>query len=196
MEAAQVVEQGLKLTSLDRLRMAARRQFVEEGYDKTRPQDIAREAGLANGTFYIHFHDKKAAFLDFAENAQSELIGEFTRQLEGVVGREQRWYVIFSVMEHFSQQNPGLLEAAFMDPLMIAPQDADAWRLYDRIGRFVMEALKERSEKLSTDYDLEMVSHAICGMVRHAMIFAARKGMDKEKMISDLISLIDKGLYR
>ncbi len=53
---------------------AARRLFVDNGYDATRPQDIARAAGVANGTFYLHFQDKEAVFLAFAEQAQDELV--------------------------------------------------------------------------------------------------------------------------
>ncbi|MDH5736906.1 MAG: TetR/AcrR family transcriptional regulator, partial [Gammaproteobacteria bacterium] len=121
MEAAQLLPPQTKRSSLERLRLAARQLFVEDGYDKTRPQDIARLAGLANGTFYLHFKDKKAAFLDFSERAQSDLIQELRVGLDGITGREHRWRVIFAVMETFSERHPGVLEAAFMDPVMIAP---------------------------------------------------------------------------
>lgn len=182
-----------KLTSLARLRLAAQKLFVEKGYDETRPQDIAREAGLANGTFYLHFNDKKDAFLDFAGEAQKRLISQFRSELEGVEGREKRWRVIFAVMEDYANRHPGVLEVAFLDPVFIAPHDEDAWQLYDRMGQFIFKSMNENIH--SADYDLELVSHAICGMMRHAMIYCARKGVNKEKMVSDLIKLIDKGMY-
>src|ERR1700742_2024274 len=59
--------------SLERLKRAARKLFVERGYHATRPQDIAREAGLGHGTFYLHFPDKRACFLAFVEEARAEL---------------------------------------------------------------------------------------------------------------------------
>ena len=58
---------------LARLKLAARKLFVERGYDATRPQDIAREAGLGHGTFYLHYPDKRACFLSFVEDARQEL---------------------------------------------------------------------------------------------------------------------------
>src|ERR1700748_3077961 len=62
-----------KPESLARLKQAARKLFVERGYDATRPQDIAREAGLGHGTFYLHYPDKRACFLAFVEDARAEL---------------------------------------------------------------------------------------------------------------------------
>ena len=54
--------------SLAKLKRAARKLFVERGYHATRPQDIAREAGLGHGTFYLHYPDKKACFLAFVDD--------------------------------------------------------------------------------------------------------------------------------
>src|SRR5256885_16837076 len=62
-----------KPESLAKLKKAARKLFVERGYDATRPQDIAREAGLGHGTFYLHYPDKRACFLSFVEDARLEL---------------------------------------------------------------------------------------------------------------------------
>ena len=55
-----------KPESLVRLKLAARKLFVERGYDATRPQDIAREAGLGHGTFYLHYPDKRACFFSLS----------------------------------------------------------------------------------------------------------------------------------
>ncbi|MFP6807780.1 MAG: TetR/AcrR family transcriptional regulator [Pseudomonadales bacterium] len=187
-------EQAIKRsgTSLDKLREGSRKLFVEEGYDNTRPQDIARESGLANGTFYIHFKDKKAAFLDFAEQAQSELLNEFSSKLSGVSANRDRWRTICRTVVEFSSDHPGLLQAAFLDPVLIAPNDEHAWRLYDRLGHLVKMAMSDHCS--SPEFDTELISHALCGMLRHAMVFASRKNIDREKMIDDLSLFIDRGL--
>src|SRR5215475_12024811 len=62
-----------KPESLFKIKSAARKLFVERGYDATRPQDIAREAGLGHGTFYLHYPDKRACFLAFVEEAREEM---------------------------------------------------------------------------------------------------------------------------
>ena len=77
-------------SSLAKLRRSAHKLFVKRGYHGTRPQDIARDAGVANGTFYLHFGDKKEAFLDFAEQSQNVLVSQYELRLAGVAGRRDR----------------------------------------------------------------------------------------------------------
>jgi len=182
--------------SLVRLREAARMLFVAQGYHSTRPQDIAREAGLGNGTFYLHFRDKKEAFLDFAAEAQRELLEQLRAALQGVNGPRRRLRAMFGVIADFSVTHPGVLQAAFLDPVFVAPDDTNAWHMYDRMGRFVNMVLVNANAQGSIygDYDLELMGHAMCGMLRHAMIYASRKGVDRERMIDMLALFIDRGL--
>ena len=93
--------------SLERLRKAARTLFVRDGYHPTRPQDIARQAGLANGTFYLHFKDKRAAFLDFAAQVQGELLEAYRLRLESVTDPRGRLRVIFNTVVDFATRHPG-----------------------------------------------------------------------------------------
>jgi len=44
------------------LLVAARRCFVERGYHDTKVDDIVAAAGVAKGTFYLYFPDKRSAF--------------------------------------------------------------------------------------------------------------------------------------
>ena len=180
--------------TLQRLRDSARELFVRVGYHETRPQDIARNAGVANGTFYLHFNDKNSAFLDFAEQAQTELIDCQIENLEGVQGHRARWRVVIETIINFGFEHPGILNAAFLDPVLIAPHNDEAWRMYDRLGAMVKMVLAESTPEVSGDYDLEMVSHAICGMLRHALTYSVRKQLDLDKLIDDLSLFIDRGL--
>lgn len=47
-----------------RLVQAGQRLFSEEGYHRTSSKKIAREAGVATGSFYNHFPDKKQLLLE------------------------------------------------------------------------------------------------------------------------------------
>src|SRR5579859_4790851 len=79
-----------KPESLAKIKKAARKLFVERGYHATRPQDIAREAGLGHGTFYLHYPDKRACFLAFVEEARRELGEQVRGRLMPGAGLEER----------------------------------------------------------------------------------------------------------
>jgi AcrR family transcriptional regulator len=58
---------------------AARDVFARRGYNQTTIDDIVAHAGVARGTFYLYFDDKRAVF--------SELIDRFAAQLTGAIQR-------------------------------------------------------------------------------------------------------------
>ncbi len=176
--------------TLPRLREAARHLFVSRGYHETRPQDIARRAGVANGSFYLHFADKQAAFLDFAEQAQNELIDLFRERLQDLTGSRDRWWTVCAALLDFGESHRGVLQAAFIDPVFIAPNNDDAWRMYERLGQLVEAAVLE----VEADYDNQLISHGLCGFLRHAMIYASRREMDKEQLLDNISLFIDRGL--
>jgi AcrR family transcriptional regulator len=57
----------------------ARDAFAKRGYHQTTIDDIVAQAGVARGTFYLYFEDKRAVF--------SELIDRFAVQITQVIQR-------------------------------------------------------------------------------------------------------------
>jgi AcrR family transcriptional regulator len=53
---------------------AARRQFMEQGIAGTAVSDIVREAGVAQGTFYLYFQTKDAAVDAVMEEIADEMV--------------------------------------------------------------------------------------------------------------------------
>lgn len=70
-----------KPSSQDRLLKAAATVFGSRGYHAARVSDIVAEAGVAQGTFYLHFEGKEAIFLrlidDFFGGLLVETLGRF-----------------------------------------------------------------------------------------------------------------------
>jgi AcrR family transcriptional regulator len=57
---------------------AAMDEFIARGYAATRLDDVARRAGVAKGTIYLHFKDKEALFQELIRTALVPLIGRLT----------------------------------------------------------------------------------------------------------------------
>ncbi|WP_051362287.1 TetR/AcrR family transcriptional regulator [Solimonas soli] len=83
---------------------AARRCFIEQGYDAITIRDVIRASGLAAGTFYNYFPDKEAVFRALTDVRLAHL--------------EQRI--------HASRQHAATIEAFFHDAYLGALQEVQA----------------------------------------------------------------------
>jgi AcrR family transcriptional regulator len=80
-----VVSAELPLIKLNRAERAAERrqaiieaameEFISRGFAATRLDDIARRAGVAKGTIYLHFKDKESMFEELIRTAIVPLVG-------------------------------------------------------------------------------------------------------------------------
>src|SRR4051795_13349265 len=50
-------------------------EFIARGFSATRLDDVAKRAGVAKGTIYLHFEDKEALFQELIRTALVPLIG-------------------------------------------------------------------------------------------------------------------------
>src|ERR1700753_1787895 len=115
-----------KADSLERIKRAARKLFVERGYHATRPQDIAREAGLGHGTFYLHYPDKRACFLSFVEDARQALDVHLRHHRAGTQTLEERIGATLRAIYDYADSHPGVLRAATTDAAMIDAEGEQA----------------------------------------------------------------------
>lgn len=66
---------------------AAELVFGERGYEGASISDITRAAGVALGTFYVYFPDKKALFVEVVENLGERLRHALRRAIGGAPSR-------------------------------------------------------------------------------------------------------------
>ena len=185
-----------KPESLARLKQAARKLFVERGYDATRPQDIAREAGLGHGTFYLHYPDKRACFLSFVEDARQELDAHLCARRQPGATLEQRIATMLTGMYDYSDRHPGLLRAALTDECVIDAEGAQARPLVMQWGDEWAEMIREavREGKASPSYNAEIIGQAIVGALHQTGREAQRSGRCREELVKNLTSFLTKAL--
>jgi len=63
---------------------AAIRVFAHNGYFNSKVADIAREAGVADGTVYLYFKSKEEILHSIFDRSMGEAIADGRKQLEGV----------------------------------------------------------------------------------------------------------------
>jgi AcrR family transcriptional regulator len=62
---------------------AARKCFIERGYETTRMSDISRESGLSKGGIYFHFESKMHVFISLVDDEYETSMTELAEVAEG-----------------------------------------------------------------------------------------------------------------
>lgn len=141
---------------------AARRCFLEHGYESVTIRDVIRLSGLAAGTFYNYFPDKEAVFRALIDETAREA-GERThaarlrgQTLEAFVADGFRAYFELLVEDRgtfeLMRRNAGTIRAMFDVPGIAAVIDQLAGDLRDGIAA-----------GLVPDHDTELMAAAMSG---------------------------------
>jgi AcrR family transcriptional regulator len=185
-----------KPESLAKIKRAARKLFVERGYHATRPQDIAREAGLGHGTFYLHYPDKRACFLAFVDDAREELDGYLRARRQPGQTLEQMIAGALHAIFEYSESHPGVLNAAMTDEAIIDAEGVAAKPLLDRWGLDWGQTLRELAADghAFSGYDSEIVGNAILGAIHQTASEGARSGRNREAVVKNLTRFLVRAL--
>jgi AcrR family transcriptional regulator len=185
-----------KPESLAKLKEAGRRLFVERGYHATRPQDIAREAGLGHGTFYLHFPDKRACFLDFVEDARQELDSFLRERVAAYETLEELIAGTLHAIYEYTETHPGVLNAAMTDELVIDAEGVQAVPLLQRWGADWADTIRAavKQHRIADIYDPDIVGQAILGAIHQTAVEGARAGRSRQAVVRNLTRFLVRAL--
>jgi AcrR family transcriptional regulator len=132
--------QARSRATCEALLVAARQVFAERGFDEAQTPEIAERAGVAVGTFYRYFKDKRAAFVEMIAHHLARVHAEVSEQLEPVRSRQSDTRAVvdhaLSVLARHMREYPGLQRVY----LEMSLRDEEVARLRARF-----EALGERT---------------------------------------------------
>jgi AcrR family transcriptional regulator len=98
----------------DRILQAARRLFASQGFDGTTTRELAEKAGVAEGTLFRHFSNKKAILVEVATEGWVEILTDLLTELSEMgsykavaqVMRRRMWDM---------QKNADMMKVCFME---------------------------------------------------------------------------------
>lgn len=185
-----------KPESLGKIKSAARKLFVERGYDATRPQDIAREAGLGHGTFYLHYPDKRACFLAFVEEARTEMDDHIRGALRPGQELEETIAATLNAICDYSDLHPGVLRTAMTDAAMIDTGKGSHRPLTAHWGeewsRIIRGAVAQG--KVCQSYHAGIIGQAVAGALQQAALDCARSQQCRKMLADNLTRFVVRAL--
>jgi len=171
---------------------------VAQGYDAIGPPDIAEAAGLAAGTFYLYFQDKRDAFLAFSEQAAEELM-EHIRAASGSQRdfRERLRCSLLAIVS-YSEANPGVLRAAFADATVLASGLPQGAGLRERLAARLADDLRAgvAAGRLRDPLDADLVAFGMVGFIAHAFARSAERGEEPQLLVDAVTGFLAAGMSR
>ena len=98
----------------NRILEAARRLFAKQGFDGTTTRDLAQAAGVAEGTLFRHFVNKKAILVEVATQGWIEILTDLLTELSEMGSYKAVAQVMRNRMWNL-QKNSDLMRVCFME---------------------------------------------------------------------------------
>ncbi len=121
-----------------RILQAAQRLFANQGYDGTTTRDLAQAAGVAEGTLFRHFANKKAILIEVATQGWIEILTDLLTELSEMGSYKAVAQVMRRRMWNF-QKNADMMRVCFMEA-QFHPE------LRDRIQSEVIDKMSDVAE--------------------------------------------------
>ncbi len=101
-------------SSRSRILKAAQRLFATQGFDGTTTRDLAQAAGVAEGTLFRHFANKKAILIEVATQGWVEILTDLLTELSEMASYKAVAQVMRRRMWNF-QKNADMMRVCFME---------------------------------------------------------------------------------
>ena len=175
----------------------ARDVFAKKGYHAAKIDDIVAAAGVARGTFYLYFHDKRAIFEELCTRFFQKIAMAVSRidvgsEVEAqVVGNATRIIDVFL-------SDPGMAKILLTDAMGLDIEfDRRLLAFYADLESLLEESLKEgQSLGLVQPGDVRVYAHFILGGLKEVVLQFTRSPVpvDREAAVREIYAILSRGV--
>ena len=160
--AAVSAERGPAATRAQ-LRQAGQALFAERGLHGVTTHDIARAAGVAAGTFYLHYPDKRALFAEIAHHAIALLRQRLETATAPAPDLRSAVPALSKALVAFAEEHREIVRILFSRDRDAAAVEAD---VLDELARAIAQVRRARIEngQQPAYLDPDVLSQAMVGM--------------------------------
>ncbi|HLL52607.1 MAG TPA: TetR/AcrR family transcriptional regulator [Myxococcaceae bacterium] len=176
------------------LLQAAEAVFGEKGFAEASISEITQRAGVAQGTFYVHFTDKKSIFVELVEELGTRMRTELAKATHGLTDRMQIERAGFRAFLTFSSGHRQLYrivhQAEFVDPAVFR---AYYQRMADGYVRGLSQAMDAGQIRRM---DPERLAYCLMGIADFLgmrwVLWEPKASVDE--VLEDAMALLQRGL--
>ncbi len=174
---------------------AAEEVFGEYSYDRASISEITRRAGVAQGTFYVYFEDKRGAFVQLVRDLNRGLRRHIANAVSGIEDRIEMERVGLKAFFEFTSEHRALYkvvrEAEFVD------EDIYRWH-YWKLGQAYARGLESamRAGQIRGDISPDNLAWMLMGI---AELLGSRWVIlehtpPPDRVVDEVMAFISRGL--
>lgn len=163
---------------------AARDTFARRGYHQATIDDIVVEAGVARGTFYLYFEDKRAVFSDLIERFSERITAAIVRIVTDDPARpvtEQVHENIRAILSVCLAER-AMTKILFTDAVGVDPAfDRRVANFYDSVMQLLTESLRDgQTLGIVADGEPRVFAYLTIGALKELLFQAVTLGLTEE----------------
>ena len=170
-----------------RRRDSAQERFAERGLHGVTTHDIAHRAGVAAGTFYLHFKDKGELFREIAQETVADLRRRIDEATESAPDLRSAVRARAEAMVAFAEERQEVMRILFSGDTDAAAVESD---VLDDLAGSIAEGRRKRVAigAMSPDLDPTVLSQALVGMWARVLAWWTKdpRRADREIVIDTL----------
>ena len=180
---------------------AARRVFREKGYNGATISDIVREAGVAQGTFYLYYSSKNAVAISLMEGVMERMASAAESAMKSEDSFEMKLGTLIGASFQVARQNADLFALAFIGADETHPEMHSESREHASILNTAIDLFSEAigAGDMKT-MDPKIAARLVIGLMQHAIIEAfvsgEGKGDEPERLEQGVRVLLANALVR
>jgi AcrR family transcriptional regulator len=168
--------------------------FAERGLNGVTTHDIARGAGVAAGTFYLHFSDKQSLFAEIAQDTERRLLEHIEDAADDTADMRGAVRAQVEALIDFSSENRDLIRILFS-----AESGVVGSALLDSLARFIAEGRRHAisTGEMPREIDAAVLSQALVGLLSRVVLWWLEDegGPDRETVIETLTHIQLSGTH-
>ena len=178
---------------------SARKVFREKGYNGATISDIVREAGVAQGTFYLYYPSKTAVAVSLIEGLMERIAAAVESAMKSETSFEKKLGSMIGASFQVARQNADLFALAFIGADETHPEMHSESPEHASLLHVVTDLFTEAvgsGEMESTDP--KIAARLVIGLLQHAIIeaFVSGEGEGSEELEQGVRELLTNGLAR
>jgi AcrR family transcriptional regulator len=180
----------------------AREVFAKRGYHAAKIDDIVAAAGVARGTFYLYFEDKRAIFEEIVDNTFTRLgmavvrvdTDHATRSVASQI-EENIQRIVHALLEDPATTKILLSDAVGLDPAF----DRKLLFFYEEVGKLLESSLVDGQERgIVAAGDARVYAIMTLGAVKEIIYHVLMRGLEypEDRIVAEIFRFLAAGYLR